>query len=220
MASQKRKLDPKTNPGKVDLQSNIVREDFGKESKRSRTSLNGVEDVERTLLPDVQIRIFLEWCERNGAKRHPSLSFDRLEGEGMGNGMTATEDIESETEIVEVPLSLLINEPNIRRLTKEEGGVDDQESTSLRFLCDDLEYEDNWTLVYLFMILQKHSSNAKWRPYFDILPKSFGTPLSFSETEINILVGSNLFGTYFLLLLLFLLALALPLLLTLFHQME
>lgn len=58
---------------------------------------------------------------------------------------------------------------------------------------DDLESLDSWTSLILVMLYEYlQGSASKWKPYFDVLPGSFETPIFWSQDDQKELEGTSL----------------------------
>lgn len=99
-----------------------------------------------------------------------------------GFGLFSTADV-SDGVLLVVPLDLSITPMSVLqdpilgqecRAMYEEGGVDD------RFL------------MVLFLTLEHLRKKSSWKPYLDVLPTKFGTPLWFSDDELLELKGTTL----------------------------
>ncbi|XP_072967093.1 protein-lysine N-methyltransferase EFM1 isoform X2 [Typha angustifolia] len=127
---------------------------------------------------------FLQWLQANGAElRGCSI---RCCGPNNGFGVFLTETpsgIDNNGVVMVVPLDLAITpmrvlqDPTVGprcRALFEEGDVDD------RFL------------VMLFLIVERLRPDSLWKPYLDMLPSTFGSPLWFTEDELSALKGTTL----------------------------
>lgn len=79
--------------------------------------------------------------------------------------------------------------PGIFDLESDDAGHsdsgDDGESTS--------SSQDSWTLLILAMIYEHQQGDAsRWKPYLDVLPSAFDTPMFWSPTELSQLQASAL----------------------------
>lgn len=83
--------------------------------------------------------------------------------------VVATKDINSAVEFVKTPVSLLLHSGMITPDILPESDFDDQER-----------------LVYL-IASESRNPDSKWAPYFNVLPRTFSTPLHFTEQETLLL---------------------------------
>jgi SET domain-containing protein 6 len=79
--------------------------------------------------------------------------------------------------------------PGIFDLKRDDAGQsdsgDDDELTSSQ--------QDSWTLLILAMIYEHQQGDAsRWKPYLDVLPSTFDTPMFWSPTELSQLQASAL----------------------------
>lgn len=93
-------------------------------------------------------------------------------------GIVATEDLAEDEELFSIPRSSI--------LTSETSSV----TTSLRKGIWEGQ-EDPWILLIFAMVLEHlKDSDSQWKPYFDILPEKFDTPMFWTDTELTFLEGS------------------------------
>lgn len=58
--------------------------------------------------------------------------------------------------------------------------------------------------TYLAFLIERKKPDSFWRPYFDVLPSQFDSTLFWTEEELAVLRGTNLYSTcYHFLLVLF-----------------
>ncbi|KAG0232464.1 hypothetical protein BGW41_001858 [Actinomortierella wolfii] len=120
---------------------------------------------------------FVEWLKANGASVSESMSLHDYASEGAGRGVIATQDIEKDHELFSIPRSLLLS-PETSQLSKE---VD---LSSLR----------GWSPLILCMIYEYcRGADSHWKPYFDILPTEFSTPMFWADEEIELLKGTGVY---------------------------
>ncbi|KAL9950093.1 hypothetical protein D7B24_004310 [Verticillium nonalfalfae] len=133
---------------------------------------------------------FLQWFKAAGGEfRDDLLQIVDLRPQAAGRGIIATRDIPEETTLFTIPRQAIINV-----LTSElpqklpqvfDGSIDEMD--------DNAEPLDSWgqlILVMLYEVLQGDSS--RWKPYFDILPQQFDTPIFWSDGELLELQGTSL----------------------------
>ncbi|CRK48709.1 hypothetical protein BN1723_008156, partial [Verticillium longisporum] len=132
---------------------------------------------------------YLQWFKAAGGEfRDDLLQIVDLRPQAAGRGIIATRDIPEETTLFTIPRQAIINV-----LTSElpqklpqvfDGSIDEMD--------DNAEPLDSWgqlILVMLYEVLQGDAS--RWRPYFDILPQQFDTPIFWSDGELLELQGST-----------------------------
>lgn len=123
--------------------------------------------------------IFEKWLLDNGAV------FPKLELQDYGNevrGCHATEPIQSEEVIVEIPLKCL--------LTVEMGKNTDIGKAIIRANID-LDAPKHIFLM-LFMLIDRKNPRSFFKPYYDILPSTLSNmPIFWTEDELKALRGSH-----------------------------
>ncbi|KAM0283719.1 hypothetical protein ACHAQH_002308 [Verticillium albo-atrum] len=133
---------------------------------------------------------FLQWFKSAGGEfRDDLLQIVDLRPQAAGRGIIATRDVPEDTTLFTIPRQAIINV-----LTSElpkklpqvfDGSIDEMD--------DNAEPLDSWgqlILVMLYEILQGDAS--KWKPYFDVLPQQFDTPIFWSDAELLELQGTSL----------------------------
>lgn len=58
---------------------------------------------------------------------------------------------------------------------------------------DRVKVHPNFVLTLWYALKQMRDPASFWRPYFDLLPKYIPTPLSWSEEELHVIKGTNLY---------------------------
>ncbi|CCM00966.1 uncharacterized protein FIBRA_03014 [Fibroporia radiculosa] len=130
---------------------------------------------------------FKNWLAENGAEFHPHAAFRT---ERSGYSVIASQDLRSDTTVVSCPFSLAITpEVSKNALTTLLGPTFTGQSWSERqLIC---------SYICMHWILDPSASSelAHW-PYIRMLPApdKLRTPLHFSDTELEALKGSNLYG--------------------------
>lgn len=101
--------------------------------------------------------------------------------------LVAIKDIPRETVLFTIPRALILS-VETSELCEKIPAIFDESSSD-----EDVEPLDTWArliLVLLYEYLQ--GINSKWKPYFDVLPDKFDTPIFWSETELEALRGTCL----------------------------
>ncbi|KAF9361702.1 hypothetical protein BGX26_000057 [Mortierella sp. AD094] len=112
---------------------------------------------------------FLAWLEANGASVSKSISLQDYSSEGAGRGVVASADIKKDEELFSIPRSLLLS-PETSELPKKI----------------DLTSLQGWNPLMMCMIYEYCRGEAShWKPYFDILPAEFCTPMFWSSEELQ-----------------------------------
>lgn len=128
-----------------------------------------------------KLELFLQWLQVNGVElRGCNIKYC---DSSKGFGLFSTNNVPDGVLLV-VPLDLgitpirVLQDPLVGppcRAMMEEGEVDD------RFL------------MILFLTLERLRSKSTWKPYLDMIPRSFGHPLWFSDDEFEELKGTTLY---------------------------
>ncbi|KAL2159067.1 hypothetical protein VTH06DRAFT_2826 [Thermothelomyces fergusii] len=147
----------------------------------------------------VTTRNFLTWFQSlpGATFRSDLIAIEDLRSRNAGRGIVARTDIAADTVLFTIPRSSIIcaatsalrNEiPGIFDLDGDEDGSSDSGgedglSTS----------QDSWTLLILILMYEYLQGNAsQWKPYLDVLPATFDTPMFWSPAELAELQASAL----------------------------
>ncbi|KAK4239554.1 ribosomal lysine N-methyltransferase [Achaetomium macrosporum] len=144
-------------------------------------------------------RDFLNWFQAlSGATLHNEIAIEDLRGQGRGRGIIARTDIEPGTVLFTIPRGAIIcaatstlkyKIPAVFNLENGDDNSEDEGDGSSS------SQQDSWTLLILIMIYEHLQGDAsRWKPYLDILPSSFDTPMFWSSTELSELQASALVG--------------------------
>ncbi|KAL1860651.1 hypothetical protein VTK73DRAFT_7225 [Phialemonium thermophilum] len=137
---------------------------------------------------------FLAWFKAlPGATFHPSVSLEDLRGRNAGRGILATADIEPDTVLFTIPRKSILcvstselpsKLPDVFRTEEDDGGDDeDDEGGDAR--------QDSWTSLILVLIYEHlRGAASPWKPYLDVLPAAFDTPMFWDEGELAELQAS------------------------------
>ncbi|KAK9078877.1 hypothetical protein SSX86_002935 [Deinandra increscens subsp. villosa] len=117
----------------------------------------------------------LQWGESNGVKSRLSIAYV----EGAGRGAIASEDLEVGDIALEIPLSVIISEDLVHK-------------TSMFPVLENVDGISSETMLLLWSMKEKHDINSKFKIYFDSLPETFNTGLSFGIEAIMALEGTLL----------------------------
>ncbi|KAK4463059.1 hypothetical protein QBC42DRAFT_325456 [Cladorrhinum samala] len=149
---------------------------------------------------------FLNWFENlPGATFHKEISIEDLRHQNAGRGIIAKSDIPADTVLFTIPRSSILCAATspLKELIPEIfdlDNVDDQ-------FDDDDDGDDNndenkspsqkgqnsWTLLILIMMYEHLRGEASpWKPYLDVLPSTFNTPMFWSPSELSALQSSAL----------------------------
>ncbi|KAH7402887.1 SET domain-containing protein RMS1 [Pyrenochaeta sp. MPI-SDFR-AT-0127] len=133
---------------------------------------------------------FLSWFKSVGGEfREDLLEIQDLRCRDAGRGIIAIKDIPEDTTLFTIPRNAIINVQTSELAQKIpnvfDGSLDEDD--------EDVEPLDSWgslILVMLFEYLQGEGS--RWKPYIDVLPSTFDTPIFWSGSELKELEGSCL----------------------------
>ncbi|CAK7567680.1 MAG: Ribosomal lysine N-methyltransferase 4 [Sporothrix epigloea] len=148
-------------------------------------------------------RAFLEWfCAWPGTTFHNDIEIVDLRARGAGRGIVAKRDIPVDTVLFTIPRKAIISATTSELATlipaivqgadcqdegKDEDKDEDEDSSSSR--------QDPWTSLILIMIYEYlRGDQSPWKPYFDILPAVFDTPMFWTDAELQELQASPVVG--------------------------
>ena len=74
-----------------------------------------------------------------------------------------------------------------------------EKTSSLNDLISSKEFErlgkiNLWFPLILCMMYERQKEDSLWKPYFDILPREFDTPMFWNEEELAELEGTGIVG--------------------------
>ncbi|CAM1507847.1 Fc.00g046950.m01.CDS01 [Cosmosporella sp. VM-42] len=134
---------------------------------------------------------FLQWFKSlPGAEFSDAIKIVDLRDRNAGRGIIAAEDISPDATLFTIPRKGIIN-VETSELPKKIPDVFD-----LNAVGDDDDagpQMDSWSSLILVMIYEYLQGNSsKWKPYFDVLPSAFDTPMFWSENELEYLQASHM----------------------------
>ncbi|KAA8917550.1 hypothetical protein TRICI_000296 [Trichomonascus ciferrii] len=124
---------------------------------------------------DAENEQFVDWLKANGVTLSPKIALHDYRAEGQGRGVIATEDIGKDEVLFTIPRSSLLAVDNDETFSQLVSGENDF---------------GTWLNLMAYMMVVSESS--RWKPYYNMLPKSFNTPMFWSDEQINMLQGSAL----------------------------
>ncbi|KAF4120651.1 UV DNA damage endonuclease [Geosmithia morbida] len=140
---------------------------------------------------------FLSWFKGlPGASFSDDISIIDLRSRGAGRGIVATRDISPDTTLFTIPRKGIIDVetsdiakrlPDLFRanLSAREGTREDGNA------ADDSPKQDSWSGLILILIYEfLRGQDSPWKPYFDILPQTFETPMFWTDEELDELQAS------------------------------
>ncbi|XP_020591613.1 uncharacterized protein LOC110032355, partial [Phalaenopsis equestris] len=130
---------------------------------------------------EAKLQLFLQWLQVNGVELRCCTIKSCGPEKGFGVFTSCSPSEDGVAMVVPLDLSItpmrVLQDPSVGprcRAMLEEGDVDD------RFL------------MILFLTVERLRPNSLWKPYFDMLPNTFGSPLWFTEDEFAELKGTTL----------------------------
>jgi len=104
----------------------------------------------------------------------------------------AIKDIPQDTKLFTIPRDIIINVQTselAKRLPRVfDGSINDDDNDD-----EELEPLDSWASLILVMLYEYLQGDAsRWKPYIDILPQTFDTPIFWSKAELKELDGTCL----------------------------
>ncbi|KAL1510056.1 hypothetical protein ABEB36_004712 [Hypothenemus hampei] len=131
----------------------------------------------KTVHPDkTTIDTFLKWLKEHGAELN-GCSVAHFEGYDLG--IKAEQDIPQSSLVIVVPRELMISVE-----TAQKGVAED--------LIEKVEILKSMpnVLLAIGLLIEKFTDNSFWKPYIDVLPKTYHTVLYFTINELEELKGS------------------------------
>lgn len=129
---------------------------------------------------------FLRWfTSLPGATFSEAIKIVDLRSRNAGRGIVATQDIPADATLFTIPRKAIINietsrlRERIPSLFESNGDEDDQQQL------------DSWTALILILIYEHfQGENSQWKPYLDVLPEAFDTPMFWNDAELAELQAS------------------------------
>lgn len=130
------------------------------------------------VLDDFSVRSarFVDWLQSNGAVISSKIEVCDYREAGQGRGIRATAAIDEDDLLFSIPRSMVISLEN-----NTSSVADFLESKNATELSE-------WSKLIVAMLLSQISD--AYKPYFDLLPKSFDTLMFWSQDELDFLKGS------------------------------
>ncbi|KAL6879155.1 UV-endonuclease UvdE [Trichoderma novae-zelandiae] len=134
-------------------------------------------------------KAFLEWFKAlPGSTFHEHIEITDFRERNAGRGIVALQDIPADTVLFTVPRSGIIS-VETSELKEKLPGVFLNRNTAME--VDDKPQQDPWsTLIIVMMYEYFKGSESKWKPYIDVLPASFETPMFWADAELDQLQAS------------------------------
>jgi N-lysine methyltransferase SETD6 len=148
---------------------------------------------------------FLSWFKASGGELglseeqagQPLWGLHDFRQEGMGTGLIALQDIESDDFLFSIPRSTLLNTRNSKlpELIKAT-----ETSDSKNNIPNWSQIEQKWASLILCMLWERRRAQTgeeggqAWGPYLDIMPGTFSTPMFWSKDDLKLLEGTSVEG--------------------------
>ncbi|KAF7732051.1 hypothetical protein EC973_007156 [Apophysomyces ossiformis] len=123
---------------------------------------------------------FWQWLQKNGASLSDGLAFKDYSDENAGRGVVAMKDFKEGDVLFSIPRNLLLSEYT-SKLRKVEG------------MDEVLDGMTGWNPLILSMMYEYHIDSF-WKPYLDILPRVFSTPIFWGQEDLRELEGTDIPG--------------------------
>ncbi|PKI45384.1 hypothetical protein CRG98_034189 [Punica granatum] len=129
---------------------------------------------------EAKLELFLAWLQANGAElRCCEIQYC---GPNKGFGIFSSNNPPDGVFLV-VPLDLAITPMRVLQ--------DPLIGAECRAMFEEGEVDDRF-LIILFLTVERLRTNSLWKPYLDVLPTTFGSPLWFTDDEFSELTGTTL----------------------------
>ncbi|CAG9979694.1 unnamed protein product [Clonostachys byssicola] len=140
---------------------------------------------------DQRTTSFLSWFKSlEGASFSDAIQIVDLRSKNAGRGIVATQDIPADTTLFEIPRRAIIN-VQTSDLPSKLPGVFDPESEAMDVDGGVSPQLDSWSSLILIMIYEFfRGQESQWKPYFDVLPEEFNTPMFWSGSDLDALQAS------------------------------
>ncbi|PFH62525.1 hypothetical protein XA68_13264 [Ophiocordyceps unilateralis] len=135
-----------------------------------------------------QTQVFSCWFKAlSGAVLSDAVEIADLRSRDAGRGVVATRDISADTVLFRIPRKAIISietsdlRQRLPQLFHSHGDDDEQQEL------------DAWSALILVLMYEHFlGSDSSWKPYLDVLPETFDTPMFWSDQELAELQASAL----------------------------
>jgi len=124
-----------------------------------------------------QLKLFESWLRSNGA----TFKGDVTRFGEYGRGVRVLEDVQPGDIILDIPQELWITEASANRTAY---------GLVLKQLRD-AKHIDETQAVALHLLTEKYNSSSFWKPWLDVLPLEFETPLYYPAEDLQEMVGTS-----------------------------
>ncbi|PHZ17134.1 RuBisCO-cytochrome methylase [Rhizopus microsporus ATCC 52813] len=121
-------------------------------------------------------KAFWDWLVANGATISDKIAFKDYRSENSGRGVIATQDIKEGDVLFSLPRSILLS----------------QVTSSLKDKVSELSELPGWAPLILCMMYEIDKPESFWKPYFDVLPREFSTPMFWNQDDLKELEGTDI----------------------------
>ncbi|CAN6674669.1 ribosomal lysine N-methyltransferase 4 [Trichomonascus vanleenenianus] len=121
-----------------------------------------------------QSQAFMDWLKARGYTISPKIALHDYRNEGQGRGVIATEDIPKDEVLFTIPRDKVLSIDNDNAFAEFVAGENDN---------------GPWLNLIAYMMALQNS--PEWKPYFDVLPRTFNTPMFWPEQDVTLLKGST-----------------------------
>ncbi|PKA52773.1 [Fructose-bisphosphate aldolase]-lysine N-methyltransferase, chloroplastic [Apostasia shenzhenica] len=131
---------------------------------------------------EANLQPFLQWLEANGGQLRGCTI--KSCGPNKGFGVFTSTSSSNDGVAMVVPLDLAITPMRVLQ--------DPFMAPICRSMYADGDVDDRF-LIMLFLTIERLRPDSLWKPYLDMLPKTFGNPLWFKDDELVELKGTTLY---------------------------
>ncbi|XP_074273062.1 uncharacterized protein LOC141596719 [Silene latifolia] len=130
---------------------------------------------------ETKLQLFLQWLQVNGVElRGCNIKYcDSSKGFGIFSDTHVSDGV-----FLVVPLNLAITPMRVLQ--------DPLLGPSCRAMLEEGEVDDRLLMV-LLLTVERLRKNSSWKPYIDMIPSSFGSPLWFTDDEFEELKGTTVY---------------------------
>ncbi|KAF7280983.1 hypothetical protein GWI33_005250 [Rhynchophorus ferrugineus] len=151
----------------------LLEDKLSKKSGRASTNNNSTE---RSRIDPETVKNFTKWIQENGGELQ-GCSISSFAGYDVG--LRVEQEIPQSSLVIAVPRKVMMS-------------VETASNSILKDIVNKVEILKNMpnVLLAVYLLVEKFTPNSFWKPYLDILPKSYNTVLYYSYSELEELKGS------------------------------
>lgn len=130
---------------------------------------------------EAKLELFLQWLQVNGVElRGCKIKYcNSTKGFGLFFSNPTSDGV-----LLVVPLDLAITPMRVLE--------DPLVGPACRAMLEEGEVDDR-LLMILFITVERLRKNSSWKPYLDMIPSSFGSPIWFADDEFQELKGTSVY---------------------------